>query len=299
MVLLEFKKSEQNHFLTEMPFSSKIEEVLQHVVHLNNTRVKIDKITSLMEGLCEFGPLRPEALRGLTLPETYNPAFETITQDEKDFMVMPLMANQIINPDPSGYRTGKALNEQSKQKLLETIRQAQDLISPKHIQYKKQFIGKEAEEVMMLLKGATMIAYPGYYGLPEWDPVFMILEGKFNFLQYYPDCDWLDENQSTLWWAKKELVKGKVLSDYVGKNEKTKIIVKIMGKGKGAPLSEPPIDQETQKKMMSFYYKKQEEAKKLEEENEDDFMNSEWANPTHLKNQLVNGGRSVNMRAYR
>jgi cilia- and flagella-associated protein 298 len=30
-----------------------------------------------------------------------------------------------------------------------------------------------------------------------------------------------------LWWAGKELVGDKCLSDYVGKNEKTKIVVKI------------------------------------------------------------------------
>jgi len=31
-----------------------------------------------------------------------------------------------------------------------------------------------------------------------------------------------------LWWAGKELVRGKVLADYIGKNEKTKIVVKFI-----------------------------------------------------------------------
>jgi hypothetical protein len=35
----------------------------------------------------------------------------------------------------------------------------------------------------------------------------------------------LDEDTS-LWWASKELRKGKILSDYCGKNEKTKIVKK-------------------------------------------------------------------------
>ena len=38
-----------------------------------------------------------------------------------------------------------------------------------------------------------MIVYPGYYGLPEWDPVQMILEDNMNFKAYYPDCDWKEE----------------------------------------------------------------------------------------------------------
>jgi len=40
-------------------------------------------------------------------------------------------------------------------------------------------------------------------------------------LQVIPDED------AQLWWASKELQRGKKLQDYVGRNEKTKIIVKI------------------------------------------------------------------------
>lgn len=44
---------------------------------------------------------------------------------------------------------------------------------------------------------------------------------------------------------------------------------------------------------MAFYYKKQEEMKKLEAEPDDNFTNSSWANPNHLKNHLVTGGRDI------
>ena len=37
----------------------------------------------------------------------------------------------------------------------------------------------------------------------------------------------LDESTSQLWWAGKELQRGKKLQDFIGKNEKTKLIVKI------------------------------------------------------------------------
>ena len=37
----------------------------------------------------------------------------------------------------------------------------------------------------------------------------------------------IKESEAQLWWAAKELRRTKKLSDYVGKNEKTKIIVKI------------------------------------------------------------------------
>lgn len=38
--------------------------------------------------------------------------------------------------------------------------------------------------------------------------------------------------------------------------------------------------------MLSFYHKKQEEAKKLDEDTNDTYMNSPWANPKNLKEQL-------------
>lgn len=37
----------------------------------------------------------------------------------------------------------------------------------------------------------------------------------------------IEESEAQLWWAGKELKETKLLSDYVGKNEKTTIIVKI------------------------------------------------------------------------
>ncbi|NXD60779.1 CF298 protein, partial [Corvus moneduloides] len=37
----------------------------------------------------------------------------------------------------------------------------------------------------------------------------------------------IKESEAQLWWAGKQLEETKLLSDYVGKNEKTTIIVKI------------------------------------------------------------------------
>lgn len=70
--------------------------------------------------------------------------------------------------------------------------------------------------------------------------------------------------------------------------------MKIEKKGGGAPVRESPIDEKTQKDMMAYYYKKQEEHKKLEAEPEDTYINSSWANPGNLKEQLINGGKPMN-----
>ena len=47
---------------------------------------------------------------------------------------------------------------------------------------------------------------------------------------------YLDPNDSTMWWAGKEFIPEKTLNSYTGKNEKTKIVVKLTKKGGGAPM---------------------------------------------------------------
>lgn len=37
----------------------------------------------------------------------------------------------------------------------------------------------------------------------------------------------ITEDECQLWWAGKEMQRGKKLQDYIGKNEKTKLVVKI------------------------------------------------------------------------
>ncbi|KAI3988002.1 hypothetical protein MKX01_036402 [Papaver californicum] len=43
----------------------------------------------------------------------------------------------------------------------------------------------------------------------------------------FSDMELLQEDTTKLWWAGKELMRSKLLCDYVGKNEKTKILVKL------------------------------------------------------------------------
>ncbi|NWI69637.1 CF298 protein, partial [Todus mexicanus] len=70
------------------------------------------------------------------------------------------------------------------------------------------------------LRGAVMIVYP--MGLPPHDPIRMEFEDKED-----AGLEVIKESEAQLWWAGKELKETKLLSDYVGKNEKTTIIVKI------------------------------------------------------------------------
>ena len=49
----------------------------------------------------------------------------------------------------------------------------------------------------------------------------------------------MDPETSTLWFAGKQMLPEKLLKDYLGRHEKTKVIVKLQKKGSGAPGREP------------------------------------------------------------
>lgn len=92
--------------------------------------------------------------------------------------------------------------------------------------------------------------------------------------------------RAVLWWSAKPLAREADFVKYIGKNDKTKITVKLAPEGGAAPPREPVVDTKAQAELMHHYYQKQEEMKKLVEDEDISFGNSEWANPHGLKNQL-------------
>ncbi len=88
----------------------------------------------------------------------------------------------------------------------------------------------------------------------------------------------------------------KKLKDFIGKNEKTKIIVKIQRKGQGAPVREPPLSEQAQKEMMAYYYRKQEEHKKLVENQDDEYLYSSWADTNQLKSHFLGMDSGIKFR---
>lgn len=79
-----------------------------------------------------------------------------------------------------------------------------------------------------------------------------------------------DVSKVCLYFCGKELIRGKKLSDHMGRNEKTKVIVKIQRAGQGAPAREAVVSEKDQRDMMLYYHKKQEEWKKLEKDAAED-----------------------------
>lgn len=76
------------------------------------------------------------------------------------------------------------------------------------------------QERLDVIRGITMMAYPAYYGLGEWEPIRVILENGEEFDEKMDLTDDLYPENTTIWIVGKELQRGKYFSDYFGKNEK-------------------------------------------------------------------------------
>jgi cilia- and flagella-associated protein 298 len=90
---------------------------------------------------------------------------------------------------------------------------------------KELFNPKMIKDAFENISGALTIVYP--QGLPEWDPVRQALDDREDLSGSAASKQTIQSYEATLWWANKELLREKFLSDYVGKNDKTKIIVKL------------------------------------------------------------------------
>eukprot|EP00957_Ditylum_brightwellii_P116828 8910769-Ditylum_brightwellii.AAC.1 len=128
------------------------------------------------------------------------------------------------------------------------------------------------------------MAYP--MGLPEWDTVKLALDSIDNLKGMTVAKQVLGCNDTSLWVAGKEFERGQLVSDRLGKNEKTKVIAKLQPKGGGPPGREPAVSEEERKAMMAHYFKRQEELKRLTEAEDDDYLNSQWADPKEMKHGL-------------
>jgi len=64
-----------------------------------------------------------------------------------------------------------------------------------------------------------------------------------------------------LWFSGKELLPGKKMKDFVGNNEKTKVIVKLQKRGSGKPAREPLMSEDERKQLMLHAYRRQEQLK--------------------------------------
>jgi cilia- and flagella-associated protein 298 len=285
MVLLHVKKSDSDQFIVQASLNEETAVIIQEVIEGNcnivhNLRLRVDKACGFIEELVKHGPLKDEEKRGLTEGEENIPC--------------PMDGHRRVI-DPNHYRTGWCVPEELGNRIFETTQSTRQLIHKSNADRRITISVNQLKDALLLMKGAVNMAYPGYHSLPPWEPSMLILEND-DFKDLLSGEDYFDPD-SLLWFAGKEIHRGKLLGYYIKGNENTKIIVKLTKATSGAPVREPNIDSETHKQMIAWYHKKEEESKKILAVDDDQYLNSPWANPKALKNQL-HGSRDVKFRPF-
>ncbi|KAG8463594.1 hypothetical protein KFE25_003867 [Diacronema lutheri] len=260
MVLCHVKRGddESKQFFVEMPAATPCAELTRHLAEVHNLRLKIARLTSAAEGLAQHGPMKRPEQQGL---DDETPMLEDVT-DSGDLMKRQPERGPHYCQDPTERRTGNAPPPDIAAIITRTVEDALRLIGKEQVAMKQLTTRKALLDAIDSIKGAVMIAYP--MGLPPYDTVRQILDEKEDLAGSAAGLEVVDPENAATWWANKELQAGKLLSDFVGKNEKTKIVCKLQKKGSGAPQREPVISREEQQAMIAHYHQKQQEAKRLQ-----------------------------------
>ncbi|KAL0213690.1 hypothetical protein P9112_005874 [Eukaryota sp. TZLM1-RC] len=279
-MLFHLKSFDQDICLFEMPAASTVEDVLQCSCKYINLKQTVADILTNTNDLITHGVHRP--------PEEYQIDEETLSKE--DIAALHNASTFTYNPDPSGKRCGFALLDSEAERLKEALANLEESVCLSKIKKRAPLDEQQVMQALLELKQSLSRVFSD--GLPDCDPLFGFLDCDEAFLDSIISTDRTVDN-SALWWASKRLDPSKIVSSYMGGNEKTKVLVKLSSKEGGAPPSEKAVDAETEKRLMHFYYKKQEEYKRIT--NADDgfsSLNSEWADPKALKTSL-NGLDSI------
>ncbi|XP_062510350.1 cilia- and flagella-associated protein 298-like [Corticium candelabrum] len=283
MVILHIKKGDESQFLFKATVKTPLDELIPKLVRIYNGRLKLERICSEMESLAEHGICLPPNMQGLTDEQLD----ELHLVDEWKSQCIP-SGGPVEKKDPMQRRNGHAPNDKMADVIKRTTSEAKEAISKRQVTSNIFVTEETIQDAMDKLRGAMMIVYP--MGLPPHEPIRHEFENCEDLSETQAGLEVLEEGTAQLWWAGKECLRGKKLEDFVGRNEKTKIIAKLQKKGHGAPGREQVFSEEEQKKMMAYAYKRQEELKKLEQDEDDSHLNASWSDPTALKRTFAGVG---------
>ncbi|XP_071134829.1 cilia- and flagella-associated protein 298-like [Mytilus edulis] len=276
MVKLHIKKGDESQFLYETTVEMPVDDLVKDVSAIYNGRLKVQRLCAEMEELAKHGVTLPPNMQGLTEEQLV----DLKLKDDWGEKCIP-SGGWIEFKDPLTIRNGKAPQKNMADLINKTIKEAKDMISKKKVQSNDLVTQATVKEALDILRGAVMIVYP--MGLPPHDKIKQEIENEEDLSGTQASLDVIEEENVSIWFSGKEMLRGKKLKDFAGKNEKTKIIAKIQKRGQGAPGREPVVSEAEQKQMMAYYYKKQEEMKKLDAESEEAYLDSDWADNAALK----------------
>ncbi|KAI8622149.1 hypothetical protein BC830DRAFT_1057468 [Chytriomyces sp. MP71] len=294
-MILTVKRNTETLFHYEVPVSTPTDAVLKEITTIHNMKHRLARLIDAAHEISQYGLMKPENEHGYSIEELEELKGPEESANGKKGQVFKSDDgfSFIYNPDPTGRRSGEGPLANYAEIIQATLEKARKLVSKEFWMSNQLLTVALMQEEINNISGAITIAYP--MGMPDWEPAKEAIMDTEDLTASAASKEVITFEDGALWWANKEITQGKILSDFVGKNDKTKLIVKLQKKSQGAPVRESPLDEQTQKEMMAFYYKKQEEHKKLLENDDDSFLHSSWANPKALKTAF-NGVSNVSWR---
>lgn len=288
MVILHIKRGSESQFLYETSVKTPISVLSKEIVSIYNGRLKIARICSEISELAKHGPMLPPDILGLTDEQVE----ELKLVDEHAEKCTP-SGGWTYNRDPVGRRNGRQPQIQMQEMLNKAIDDAKEMVSKHLISDDRPLTLKQVQNAIGILRGAVTICYP--MELPPHDPIYMEFTNTEDLTGTQASREVIERAKIQLWFAGRQLLPENRLSDYLGNNEKCKVILKIVKHGEGAPGREPVFTEEARKQIMLQQYRRQEELKRLEEDDDDSYLDSKWADGSNLKQQL-HGIQSINFR---
>ena len=232
-----------------------------------------------MEELANYGCMIPHEMMGLTDEQVV----ELKLEDKWAEICIPSGGFNEAK-DPVGRRNGQQPVPSMQEILRKSIGEALAMIDKKLVNDGKALTLKIIKEALDLLRGAVTIVYP--MQLPPHDTIRNEFQNTEDLSGTQASLEVIEPVKAQIWFAGKQMLPDKRLADYVGNNEKCKIIVKLQKSGEGAPGREPVFSETERKQMMLHAYRRQEELKKLDLDDDDSYLNSTWSNNMNLKSQM-------------
>ncbi|RKO98457.1 hypothetical protein CXG81DRAFT_15900 [Caulochytrium protostelioides] len=283
MVHLHVKKGTDSLFLVAADAADPVADVLRHVCAVHALRLRLGRLIEHIAVLAEYGPLKPLDQHGYTEAQlTALAAAEPGDAAATTTVATTADGRQVcLRPDPTGRRTGEAPLPSQVAVLEAACAEAAAAIAADRAARRELLTVEALETALASLRGAVAMVWP--MGLPAEDPVAACLADD-ELLEGTPAAaEPTDPATAALWWAGKRLEPAKPLAAYVGTNNKTTIVVKLQRATQGAPVREPPLDEQAQKHLMAYYYRKQEADKALRADADDAYVNAPWAQTNQLK----------------
>ena len=279
MVKLQIKRGDENQFIYETNLNKNITELSLELLAIFNGRLKITRICYEMEELVKHGPMYPPEILGLTQEQVEELKLVDVWEDQ----CVPSGGWQ-LNKDPIGRRNGRQPKDDMQNVLKKTIEEAKQMVSKKMVDQNKTMTFKNVQNALDILRGAVTIVYP--MQLPPHDPIRMEFTNTEDLAGTQASLEIIEPAKIQLWFAGRHMNPDKELKDYLGLNDKSKVIIKLVKCNEGPPGREPVLSEADRRQMMAYQYRRQEELKKLDENDDDQYLNARWADNNALKKQM-------------